>query len=107
MKNKKPLWITVCALIVLGVGVYYSVFYHADVLKIENGKVSGAKSTWLVAREDGGTYYKLADVNAPKNYTAVKNAGDPDGDPITTFFLYQGGIDADELIAELQKYVIE
>ncbi len=90
MKNKKPLWITVCALIVLGAGVYYSVFYHADVLKIENGKVSGAKSTWLIAREDGGTYYKLADVNAPKNYAAVKNAEDPDGDPITTFFLYQG-----------------
>ena len=90
MKKKQPLWIILCALVVLGTGIYFSVFFRADVLKIENGRVSGAKSTWLIAREDGQTYYKLADVNAPKNYTAVKNAPDTDGDPITTFFMFQG-----------------
>ena len=90
MKKKQPLWITLCALIVLGTGIYFSVFYDADVLKIENGKVSGTKSTWLIAREDGETYIKLADVNAPKNYTSVKNAPDTDDDPITTFFMFQG-----------------
>ncbi len=94
MKKKQPLWIKICAVLaviaVVATAGYFSIFYHADVLKIENGKVSGAKSTWLIAREDGSAYVKLADVNAPKNYTAVKNAPDTDGDAITTFFLYQG-----------------
>lgn len=93
MKKKQPLWIKICvvlvAIAVVLVAGYFAVFYQADVLKIENGKVSGAKSTWLIA-QDGTAYYKLADVNVPKNYTAVKNAPDTDGDAVTTFFLYQG-----------------
>ena len=92
MKKKQPVWIKLCAVLaviaVAAVAGYFAVFYQADVLKIENGKVSGAKSTWLIAH-DGTAYYKLADVNVPKNYTAVKNAPDTDDDPITTFFLYQ------------------
>ncbi len=94
MKKKQPLWMKICAAlaaaVLLAAAVYFAVFYRADVLKIENGKVSGAKSTWLVAQGDETTYYKLADVNLPKNFTAVKNAPDPDGDPVTTFFMYQG-----------------
>ena len=94
MKKKQPLWIKICAaLAVIAVALvagYFAVFYHADVLKIENGKVSGAKSTWLIAQEDSDTYVKLADVNLPKNYAAVKNAPDTDGDAVTTFFMYQG-----------------
>lgn len=94
MKKKQPLWIKICAAlaviaVVLAAG-YFAVFYQADVLKIENGKVSGAKSTWLIAQEDSDTYVKLADVNLPKNYAAVKNAPDTDDDSITTFFMYQG-----------------
>ena len=93
MNKKKPLWIKICvtlaAIVLLAVAGYFAVFYQADVLKIENGKVSGAKSTWLIAH-DGAVYYKVADVNVPKNYTAVKNAPDTDDDPITTFFQYQG-----------------
>ncbi len=109
MKKKQPLWIKICAALaviaILGTAGYFAVFYHADVLKIENGKVSGAKSTWLIAKE-GTVYYKLADVSAPKGCSAVKNAPDTDGDPITTFFLYQAkdapgtllvsGVSADE-----------
>ncbi len=94
MKKKQPLWIKICAVLaviaVAAVAGYFAVFYQADVLKIENGKVSGAKSTWLIAQEDSSTYVKLADVNLPKNYAAVKNAPDTDDDPITTFFMYQG-----------------
>ena len=93
MKKKQPLWIKLCAVLaviaMVAVAGYFAVFYQADVLKIENGKVSGAKSTWLIAH-DGAVYYKVADVNVPKNYTAVKNAQDPDGDASTTFFLSQG-----------------
>ena len=98
MKKKKAiglkasLWLAVLA--VAGAVIYWAAFYNADVLKIENSKVSGAKSTWLIARQgeegENGVYYKLADVNAPKGYTAMKNAQDPDGDPITTFFSFQG-----------------
>ena len=94
MKKKGPLWIKICAVLavlaVAAAACYFAVFYHADVLKIENGKVSGAKSTWLIAQEDSAAYVKLADVNLPKNYTAVKNAPDTDGDAVTTFFMYQG-----------------
>lgn len=97
MNKKKSIWlkigISLVVLALLGAGLYLAVFHNADVLKIENGKVSGAKSTWLIARHTGadgqGVYYKLADVNAPKGFSAVKNAPDPDGDPITTFFVFQ------------------
>ena len=95
MKKNKSLWMKACvclaAIALIGAAVYFGVFYRADVLKIENGKVVGAKSTWLIAKSgDGETYLKLADVNTPKNFAAVKNAPDTDGDSLTTFFAYQG-----------------
>ena len=95
MKKNKSLWMKACvclaAIALIGAAVYFGVFYRADVLKIENGKVVGAKSTWLISKSgDGETYLKLADVNTPKNFAAVKNAPDTDGDSLTTFFAYQG-----------------
>jgi len=73
---------------------YFAVFHNADVLKIENGKVAGAKATWLIGRFAEGDgeaqYYKVADVGTPRGYAADKDAQDPDGDPITTFFAYRG-----------------
>jgi len=97
MKSKSRKWlkigVAVAVVAVIAVIVYFTSFYHADVLKIEDGKVKGIKPTWLVGQssEDGGSaYVKLADVYAPKDYKADSSAADPDGDPITTSFLYRG-----------------
>ena len=42
MKKKQPLWIKICAVLaviaVVAVAGYFTVFYQADVLKIENGR---------------------------------------------------------------------
>ena len=74
--------------------IYLTAFHQADVLKVENGRLVGAKPTWLTAlfAENGqqARYYKLADVTAPKNYTADREAEDPDGDQLTTFFVFTG-----------------
>ncbi len=98
MKSKKKIGIKIgvalAVILLIGLWGYFAIFHNADVLKIEDGKAAGAKSTWLIAYfSEGGSekrYYKIADVGAPRNYVTVKNAPDPDGDPITTFFLYQG-----------------
>ena len=97
MKSKLRKWlkaiIAVAAIAVIAVVVYFTSFYNADVLKIENGKVKGIKATWLVgtAEENGETVYvKLGDASAPKDYKADNSAEDPDGDAITTFFLFRG-----------------
>jgi len=97
MKSKQRKWlkaiIAVAAIAVIAVVVYFTSFYNADVLKIENGKVKGIKATWLVgtAEENGETVYvKLGDASAPKDYKADNSAEDPDGDAITTFFLFRG-----------------
>ena len=97
MNTKKKLWpkllIALLLLAAVLVAGYFAVFHNADVLSIENGKVKGMKTTWLIGRfaENGGAenYYKLGDVSAPRNFVSVKDAPDPDGDPITTFFAYQ------------------
>ena len=97
MKKKKlliRLGAVLAALALLCAAGYLLLFYHADVLKIEDGKISGLKSTWLTAHfaveGDNAQYYKLADVSTPKNYASIRDAADPDGDPLTTFFAYQG-----------------
>ena len=81
-------------LAVVLVGGYFVLFHNADVLKVQDGKVSGAKSTWLIGRFSVGDgapqYYNLADVTAPKGYAAVRNAPDTDNDDVTTFFAYAG-----------------
>ncbi len=96
MKNnkKRGLKIAVALVLILGAALwgYFAIFHDADVLTVEEGRVKGAKATWLIGRfaEDGGEekYYKIADVGAPKGYTAVKDAPDPDGDPLTTAFAF-------------------
>ena len=74
--------------------IYLTSFYQADVLKVKEDRLVGAKPTWLTGyfAEKGqeARYYKLADVTAPKNYTADRDAVDPDGDPLTTFFSFVG-----------------
>ncbi len=85
--------LAVAAVAVIAVIVYFTSFHNADILRIENGKVKGIKPTWLVGTTaEGGkqTYVKLGDAYAPKDYKAVADAEDPDGDPLTTAFLYRG-----------------
>ena len=98
MNKKKKLLISigiwVLVLAVAAVAGYYILFHNTDVLTIEDGKIRGQKSTWLTARMENeagdGVYYKLGDVNAPRNYSAVKNEADLDGDAFTTQFIYKG-----------------
>jgi len=60
-------------------------------------KIKGLKPTWLTVHSDpadeSSPYYKIADVSAPRNYSAVKDAADLDGDPFTTQFIYKGKTD--------------
>lgn len=98
MKNKHgrllKLIFAVAAIAAIAVTVYFTSFHNADILQIsENGKVRGIKPTWLVGTvtENGGkTYVKLGDASAPRDYKADIDAADPDGDPVTTFFLFRG-----------------
>ena len=98
MKKKQVILLRVALILaliaVMAVVGYFVIFHDADVLKIQDGKAVGAKPTWLIARfsESGKAerYYKIADVGAPRNFAAVRNLEDPDGDQITTFFVYQG-----------------
>ena len=84
---KIALWaLVICAVAVIG---YFALFHNADVIRVQNGQALNTKPTWLIARR-GEQYYKLADVSAPKNYSAVRDAEDLDGDPITTRFVYKG-----------------
>ena len=66
---------------------YFSIFHHADVLTVTDGKIKGAKPTWLISHRGDG-YFKLADVGTPKGYAPVKDAQDQDGDPLTTAFRF-------------------
>ena len=95
-RKKFPLKAVVILLLILAAGliVYFTSFHNMDTLKIVDGKVQGAKPTWLIGRfsEDGGAekYYKVADVNPPKGFKEDKETEDPDGDPLTTFFVFRG-----------------
>ena len=94
-KSRKGLkcLLAVAAVAVIAVIVYFTSFHNADILKIEDGKVRGIKTTWLVGTtvENGQeTYVKIGDASAPKDYKAVSSAEDADGDPITTNFLFRG-----------------
>lgn len=98
MEKKKAVWlklgVIVALLVVVALAGYFVIFHNADVIKVEDGKTVGTKAPWLVARfaPEGRPeqYYKLGDVGTPRNYTAVKDAPDTDGDPLTTFFSYVG-----------------
>ena len=97
MSSKKKrllkIGIAVAVLAVIAAVVYFTSFYHADRLKIVDGKVKGLRATWMVGisgGEDSPTYVKLGDITPPKGYKTVSGAADPDGDPITTFFVYEG-----------------
>ena len=95
MKSRKGLkaLLAVAAVAAIAAVVYFTSFHNADILKIENGKVKGIKPTWLVgttAENGAETYVKLGDVSAPKDYKADSGAEDPDGDPITTSFVFIG-----------------
>ena len=115
---KTGVWAAVLA--IAAVAGYFILFHNADVLKIEEKpllpagsedsgdirdaaweeasavekKIVGLKPTWLTAHSDpadkDAPYYKLADITAPRNYSAVKNAEDLDGDSLTTQFIYKG-----------------
>ena len=93
-KSLLKLILAVAAVAAIAVAVYYTSFHDADILKLtEDGKVKGIKPTWLVGTvtEKGKkTYVKLGDDSAPAGYKADVKAEDPDGDPVTTFFLYVG-----------------
>ena len=68
MKKKKlliRLGAVLAALALLCAAGYLILFYHADVLKIEDGKISGLKSTWLTAQ---GQRFLLITYLVP-NYT--------------------------------------
>ena len=66
-----------------------SLFRNADVLKIEDGRISGIRATWLTGKI-GDTYVKTADIATPKGYQSVKDAEDLDGDALTTQFVFSG-----------------
>ena len=59
-RNRHPKAVKTAILLLLiaavGVFVYFTSFYHMDVLQIEDGKAVGAKPTWLIGHfaEDGG-----------------------------------------------------
>ena len=94
-KKKKLLnRIIIPAIALVALAIYlFANFQQADVLKIENGRVKGATSTWLIGttNEDGEkTYVKLGDMGTPADFTEDREAEDPDGDPITTFFVFVG-----------------
>ena len=97
MSKKQKLWIkigiAVILILVVGYIGYRELFAEGDRLTIQDGKVSGAKPTWLIGQveeNNGERYYKLADVGAPRNFVTDKTVQDPDGDPITTFFAFVG-----------------
>ena len=72
----------------LGFGCYEWLFKGAEVIPVENGKLTGVKTSWLTARNGSGDYIKVADITAPTGYSSVKGAEDADGDPLTTQFVY-------------------
>ncbi len=95
-RKLKGLNLAIILLIILAAvaALYFATFHNADRLEIADGKIKGAKPTWLVGRFASGggeeTYHKIADVNTPQGYKEDKQAKDPDGDPLTSFFLFRG-----------------
>ncbi len=93
-QSYKRAGLILAVVLVLAAAVYFGVFYRADEITVDNGKIVGMKSTWLVAKfgrnGEAARYFKLGDVNTPKDLTGVKDYPDPDGDPLTTVFAYQG-----------------
>ena len=94
-QRRKTLNRSILALLVVAAAAvfYFTSVYRADEMKIVDGKVQGAKPTWLIGTvtENGAeTYVKLGDVNTPAGYKADRQAEDPDGDPLTTYFAFTG-----------------
>ena len=94
-KRRKSLNRIILAALLIAIAAvfYFTSVYRADELRIVDGKVEGAKPTWLIGRvtENGAeTYVKLGDVNNPAGYKTDKETEDPDGDSITTFFAFVG-----------------
>ncbi len=95
--RKKKLLKAAAILLVIaiaGVIVYFTSFHNMDVIRIEDGKVAGAKPTWLIGHfaENGSEarYYKIADVGTPRGYRTEALEEDPDGDSVTTYFAFRG-----------------
>ena len=92
-KKKKRIWtavILVLALVAAGIYVYLDE-QKAETLPIENGKLKGVSSAWLIGRLPGEErYVKLADVGFLPDYkTPIKGAEDPDGDSLTNFYAFE------------------
>ncbi len=92
-RNKK--WtragiVLVVVLIAAGI-IAYAAFHDADVLTLEDGKLKGVSSAWLIGYLDSEErYVKLADVGFIAEYkTRDKTAVDPDGDNLTNYYAYQ------------------
>lgn len=90
---RRLLWIVIPLLvIILAVGGYFVLFYRADELKIENGKIPEMKPTWLVGcrydKERGPIYVKLADVSNPHGYITDRGALQPPWDGVPNSFSY-------------------
>ena len=94
-KNRKGLkaGIAVAVIAAIAAVVYFTSFYQADVLKIEDGKIKGMRATWLVglsAESGKDAYVKLGDVSAPKDYKTDSSAGKTGGDTLITSFVFRG-----------------
>ena len=93
--QRRKKWIKagiITALILITAGIIaYAAFYHADTLEIEDGKLKGVPSVWLIGKlTDDNRYVKLADVGFIAEYkTKIRDLEDPDNDPLTNYFAYQ------------------
>ena len=72
----------------LGFGCYEWLFKGAEVIPVENGRLTGVKTSWLTTVNENGDYLKVADITAPTGYQTVKDAADADGNPLTTQFAF-------------------
>ena len=95
--RKKKLLKAAAILLVIaiaGASVSFTSFHNMAGIRIEDGKVAGAKPTWLIGHfaENGSEarYYKIADVGTPRGYRTEALEEDPDGDSVTTYFAFRG-----------------
>ena len=91
--KKRKIWIAAFAAIILiaaGLYIYFDEM-NAETMQVENGKLKGVSSAWLIGRlPDENRYVKLADVGFIPDYkTPIKGAKDPDGDELTNFYAYE------------------